>query len=178
MDPLLLLGIAVLVVVLFLLLRLRRSRHVETGPPRNYELRRTLFTRAERSFLGVLDHAVGSDYRVFGKVRVADVLKVSREVPKSGWQAAFNKINGKHFDFVLADPDTLDVKVVIELNDKSHRSEKRSARDQFIRETCAGADLRLIEVEAKRAYSVTEVRELLAEPVLEQPDSRQATTGR
>ncbi|MDJ0709575.1 MAG: DUF2726 domain-containing protein [Woeseiaceae bacterium] len=171
MDPLILILIAVGVFVLLALLR-SGSKRKAVGPPRNYELRRGLFTRAERSFLGVLDQAVGNDYRVFGKVRVADVLKVSREVPKAGWQAAFNKINGKHFDFVLADPATLDVKVVIELNDKSHRSEKRAARDQFIRETCAGADLRLIEVEAKRAYSVAEVRELLKEPALPDPDGR------
>ena len=170
MDPLILIVIVVLVVVLWMLFK-PRSKRRDVGPPRNYELRAALFTRAERSFLGVLDQAAGSDYRIFGKVRLADVLKVSREVPKSGWQAAFNKINGKHFDFVLADPDTLDVKVVIELNDKSHRSEKRAARDQFIRETCVGAELRLIEVEAKRAYSVAEVRAMLAEPIPEQPDS-------
>ncbi len=157
--------------MLLLVLRPARLRRVETGPSRNYTLRRALFTRAERSFLGVLDQAVGSDYRVFGKVRVADVLKVSRQVPKSGWQAAFNKINGKHFDFVLADPGTLDVKVVVELNDRSHRSEKRAVRDQFIREACAGADLRLIEVEAKRAYSVAEIREMLAQRAPGQPDS-------
>ncbi|WP_018231811.1 DUF2726 domain-containing protein [Thioalkalivibrio thiocyanodenitrificans] len=34
-----------------------------------------LFSPAERSFLGVLDQAVGDEYRVFGKVRVADAAK-------------------------------------------------------------------------------------------------------
>lgn len=40
-----------------------------------YAPAKTLFTPAERSFLGVLDEAVGNDYRVFGKVRVADYKK-------------------------------------------------------------------------------------------------------
>ncbi len=158
-------------VVVLALLTLRSLSRKQAGSPRNYERRATLFTRAERSFLGVLDQAVGSDYRVFGKVRIADVLKVSSDVPKSGWQAAFNKINGKHFDFVLSDPKTLEVRAVIELNDKSHRSQKRAARDQFVRDACEGAGLRLIEVEAKRTYSVAELRALVSTPEPEQPDS-------
>ena len=124
-----------------------------------------MFTRAERSFLGVLDQAASSDYRIFGKVRVADVLKVSKATDRSAWQTAFNKISAKHFDYVLTDPKTLAVRVVIELNDKSHRSENRTLRDHFIRDACDSADLRLIEVEAKRTYSVAEVRALLANPV-------------
>ena len=60
---------------------------------------------------------------------------------RSAWQTAFNKISGKHFDFVLADFGTLAVKVVIELNDKSHRSGKRAVRDEFIRDACADAEL-------------------------------------
>ncbi len=170
MDALILILLAVGVVAVLALLRSRSGSRQRFGPQLNYERRAALFTRAERSFLGVLDQAAGSEYRVFGKVRVADVLKVSRAVGKSDWQSAFNKINCKHFDFVLVDPDTLDFKAVIELNDKSHRSEKRAMRDQFIREACQGAELPLIEVEAKRAYSVAEIRETLVKPGLELPD--------
>lgn len=171
MDPLVLIIIVVCVVGLLWLIRPRRERRVRLAIPQIYKRRAVLFTRAERSFLGVLDQAAGSDYRVLGKVRVADVVKVSQTINRSAWQIAFNKISGKHFDFVLADPGTLEVRAVIELNDKSHRSEKRAARDDFIRYVCADAELRLIEVDAKRTYSVAEVRELIAEPVLEEPDS-------
>jgi Protein of unknown function (DUF2726) len=164
--------IAVGAVVVLLLLKSIFSSRGRLSPQHNYKCRAGLFTRAERSFLGVLDQVVGGDFRVFGKVRVADVLKVSKTANRSAWQIAFNKISGKHFDFVLADPGTLKVQIVIELNDKSHRSGKRTVRDQFIREACESADLRLIEVEAKRAYSVSEVRALLAELVVAEVDGR------
>ena len=84
MDPLILALIGGSAVVVLALLSLRSLSRKRAGSPRNYERRATLFTRAERSFLGVLDQAAGSDYRIFGKVRIADVLKVSSEVPKSG----------------------------------------------------------------------------------------------
>ena len=175
MDTQTLVLIAVGAVVVLLLKSIVSSRQ-RSGPQHNYERRATLFTRAERSFLGVLDQAAASDYRVFGKVRVADVLKVSKAADRSAWQIAFNKINAKHFDYVLTDPKTLAVRVVIELNDKSHRSENRAVRDHFIRDACDSADLRLIEVEAKRTYSVAEVRALLADPVLPDSGGRMAPT--
>lgn len=53
-----------------------------------YEKVTHLFTPAERSFLGVLDHVIDSDYRVFGKVRCADVLRVLKGLPRSDWQQA------------------------------------------------------------------------------------------
>ena len=34
----------------------------------------TLFTPAERSFLGVIDNAIDGQYRVMGKVRLADLI--------------------------------------------------------------------------------------------------------
>ena len=41
-----------------------------------YQKESTLFTAAERSFLGVLEQALQGQSRVFGKVRLIDVIKV------------------------------------------------------------------------------------------------------
>lgn len=53
----------------------------------------SLFTPAERSFLGVLNQAIEDNAFVFGKARVADVLKPSKGTSRKIWQTAFNKIN-------------------------------------------------------------------------------------
>jgi hypothetical protein len=91
-----------------------------------------LFTPAERSFLGVLNQAVGENAQIFGKVRVADVIAPKKGIPRSDWQKAFNKISGKHFDFLLCDNNDLSVLCAIELNDSSHNSKKRKDRDTFL----------------------------------------------
>ena len=133
-------------------------------PPRRISLhqqRDGLFTAAERSFLGVLDQAAAGRYRVFGKVRIADVLEPVKGLDRREWTRVFNRISAKHFDFVLCDPATLKVKAVIELNDKSHTSNRRFSRDELVSAACADAGLALRMIKAQRNYSVEMVRELV-----------------
>ena len=102
---------------------------------------------------------------MFGKVRVADVLNPAT-TDNSRRMSLLNKIIAKHFDYVLCDPRTLDVKAVVELNDKSHRSRARAMRDNFIRAACESAGLPLVAVPAKRGYSVDAVKRLLHEAMV------------
>lgn len=128
-----------------------------------FERQDALVTAAERSFLGVLDQAVAGQYRVFSKVRVADVLKPKKGLDRSTWFKAFNKICSKHFDFVLCDPKTMQIKAVVELNDKSHRRQRRAKRDEFLLQACAGAGVPLLEFAARRGYSIEDIRTALSE---------------
>jgi len=109
--------------------------------------------------MGVLDQAVSNDYRVFGKVRVADVISPAKGMSRKNWQIAFNKISSKHFDYVLCTKDKLDVIAVIELDDKSHNSKKAKARDKLLEGACDSADLKLIRFPARPTYQVNSVRD-------------------
>ena len=124
-----------------------------------YRPARSLFTPAERSFLGVLDQAVGPDHRVFGKVRMADIANVSGGLRASARQAAFNRISAKHIDFVVCRSSDLAPVCAIELNDKSHASHKAQARDAWKASVCEAIGLPLLAVPARQGYSVQEVRE-------------------
>ncbi len=126
-----------------------------------YTLVPKLLSPAERSFFGVLNQAVGESALIFAKVRVADILKPQKGMNRNDWQRAFNRISSKHFDFVLCNKDDLSILCVVELNDSSHNSKKRQVRDNFLREACKSASLSLVEIPAKRAYNIEEVRVLL-----------------
>ena len=121
-----------------------------------------LFTPAERSFYGVLSQAVGTNATIFGKVRVADIAIPKKGLSRSDRQKAFNKISGKHFDFLLCNNDDLSVICAIELDDSSHKSEKRQRRDDFLNGVCSAAHIPLIQVPAKASYVISEIKELLA----------------
>lgn len=142
--------------VLLLLLRWLLS-----APPLPYVRREALFTPAERAFLVVLDKVAGERYRVFGKVRVADVLDVKPMRDRRAWWRAFTRISSKHFDYVLCDPADLSVVAVIELDDRSHQRPDRVERDAFIDEACQTAELPLLRVPARRTYVQRELREQL-----------------
>lgn len=123
-----------------------------------YQPAKPLFSAAERSFLGVLDQAVGPEHRVFGKVRVADVAAVKPGLGNSARQGALNRIAAKHFDFVICRSGDLSVVCAIELNDKSHASRKAQSRDELLANVCRAIGLPLLTVPAKAAYSPLELR--------------------
>lgn len=158
--------VAALILVALILLKAATGKAESTTDVKNtlgYRKKKTLFTEAERSFLGVLDQCIDlNQYRVFGKVRVADIVEPNPSKNRSEWQKAFNPIKAKHFDYVICAADTLKPVCAIELDDKSHNQKKRQQRDQLLESVCKDANLPLIRVPAKRSYKPEEVKGLLA----------------
>lgn len=154
-------GWLILLVVVIALLAIMAAKLKSQGQNSQsypYKMRQVLFSPAERSFLGVLDQAVGESYRVFGKVRVADVVSVHPTPDRKVWQRAFNKISSKHLDFVLCSKSDLTVVAAIELDDSSHQKRKRQKRDAFLVGVCQAAGIPLVQVPAQRTYSVAGLR--------------------
>jgi hypothetical protein len=120
----------ILIVIVVVVLAARLKPQSAKGFP--YKKNPVLFSPAERSFLGVLEQAVGDKYRVLGKVRVADVASVKPMSDRRAWQRAFNRISAKHFDFVICGSDDLEIVAAVELDDKSHRNRQRQDRDKFL----------------------------------------------
>jgi Protein of unknown function (DUF2726)/Topoisomerase DNA binding C4 zinc finger len=147
----------ILVVLGLLILKFKGSENRPDDYP--YVKNATLFTPAERSLLGVLEQAVGEDFRIFGKVRVVDVVSVRSMSNRSAYQRALNKITSKHFDFILCNKDDLSILGAIELNDRSHQQTKRQERDSFLERVCKVASLPFIQLQARRGYSIIELRD-------------------
>lgn len=158
-------GILVIVVLVVLVLaavaagKAKRDSGWSVGFP--YQRSETLFSVAERSFLGVLDQAASPEYRVFGKVRIADVAALKPGLSASARQGALNKIASKHFDFVVCRASDFSVVCAVELNDKSHGSKRGQARDEFVVGVCRAIGLPLLQVPAQRSYAVADIRSQL-----------------
>ncbi|MDD4649010.1 MAG: DUF2726 domain-containing protein [Desulfoplanes sp.] len=151
------LSIVLLIVIIGIVIKLKFSGSSDTTEY-PYQKCHALFSPAERSFLGVLDQAVGKEYRVMGKVRIADIVTVKSLKDRRAWQRAFNRIKAKHFDFVLCDKNDLTVAAVIELDDKSHSAAKRQDRDAFLIKLCDVVSLPLIQIPAQATYSIADVK--------------------
>jgi hypothetical protein len=145
--------------------------------PLPYSKKKYFFSAAERSFFEILRRLLPLDHTVFAKVRLADLVYVSKGA--SSWQSHFNRINRKHLDFVLCDRDLAPV-VVIELDDSSHDEEDRQSRDEFVDDVLLAAALPIVHLRAKRAYALDEIRQMLSPYVklpqttaaISHPDSR------
>lgn len=135
---------------LFFFFRGKKSNQIRHYSPQ------LLFTPAERNFLFVLDEVIkkkGSDYRVFGKVRIADIIKPSKHLPKKMWNKLFWAISSKHVDYLLVDRESLEPILAIELNDKSHKRKDRMGRDEMVGKAFASAKIPLLWVKASRRYN-------------------------
>lgn len=128
-----------------------------------YRKRSRLVTKAELRFFRALQLAVQDDYLIFAMVRVADILVVPEGTPqRRSW---FNRIAGKHIDFVLCDPGTLEPRLAIELDDASHQRPDRIARDRFINDAFGAAKLPLMRVPAAATFEAQNVREQIVQSI-------------
>lgn len=123
-----------------------------------YAAQESLFSNAERMFFLVLDEALGSEYRVFTKVRLADLITPAGISGRKQWWNAFKRISSKHVDYVVVDRQRLGVVAVVELDDRSHQRADRRERDAFVNAAFAQAGIRLVRVPTRGRYNVADVR--------------------
>ncbi len=124
-----------------------------------YVVTKGLLSTAERHFFGVLQQALGEDFQIFAKVRLADIIGVEGGLPVGRRKAAFNRICAKHADFVICDPKIFRIIGIVELDDSSHDAAHRRQRDQFMDSALAAASVPILRVRAQRAYSAPILRE-------------------
>ncbi|WP_404813893.1 DUF2726 domain-containing protein [Citrifermentans bremense] len=123
----------------------------------------TLESPAERSFLGALDQTLDNKYRIFGKVRLGDLVKPAKGLSNSKRVGVRNKVNQKHVDFVVCTATDLAVVGVIELDDQSHEREDRTERDALVDHALSCAGIPIARFSVKKGYQIQELRIKLAE---------------
>ena len=128
-----------------------------------YYLKKSLFSPAERSFLGVLESLNPPDIRIYAKVRLADIFGIKKGLAKGGAQSALNRINAKHVDFLLVQQNDGTPLVGIELDDKSHEEDQRKSRDAFVDTVFREAGLPLVHVPARATYDPRELTRVIEE---------------
>jgi hypothetical protein len=74
-------AIIIIFVVVGILILLKKRETKPSYYP--YQKAGSLFSPAERSFLGVLNQVVGGDVRILAKVRVADVITPKKGLSRS-----------------------------------------------------------------------------------------------
>lgn len=143
-------------VAIFRLFRGAPSRDNASATALPYRRKDFLLTRAERLFFSVLHEAVGKHYWLFAKIRVADLVWMPKGTGSR--QSYFNRIQGKHIDFLLCDRDAVRPILAIELDDSSHQGKNRRSRDQFVDEALRTAGLPLLRVACRASYDLNDIR--------------------
>ncbi len=107
-----------------------------------YQARPLLTKREHQEYLKLKQYADARGWLICPKVRVYDLIEPKKGTGK--YQELKNKIQSKHVDFVLVDPE-LNVIGVLELDDSTHDREDRKQRDSFVRDALEGAGITMIQ---------------------------------
>ncbi len=152
-------AVVVLLVIAVALAVLKAKGAPEGGTtkPEVYYLKASLFSPAERSFLGVLESLDYEGITIASKVRLADIFGVKKGLERGDRQRALNRISAKHVDFLLTQSSDGRPLLGVELDDSSHAEEERATRDTFVDSVFASAGLPILHVTAKAAYDPKEV---------------------
>jgi hypothetical protein len=149
-----LLGVLVLVAALAawrLLQIVRRRRRLP------YVADPVLFSLEQRRFLEVLERAVGKGYRIYGMVRVADVVGLRPKLDRESRQRAYERLGDRRFDFLVCTHSNSAIACAVNLAPRS-RLRSRAPRDALDR-ICEAAGLPFVRFREGDVYSVLEIEE-------------------
>ena len=135
-----------------------------------YYLRDDFLSPAELNFYRVLQMAVSDWAIIFVKVSLGDLFYA--QTGEFGQNQAYrNKIDRKHVDFLLCNPQTIRPILGIELDDKSHQRADRQARDRFVDEVFAAAKLPIAHITVRQGYPSEKLNQYLREKVIAPPQA-------
>ncbi len=126
-------------------------------PPRSYCLRESLFTPAERAFLGVLESLDFQGVTITAKVCLADIVGIRPRTPWKERLRALDRIRSRHVDFLLIARRDGRPLLGLELVDRSHDEEERTDRDELVDVTFASAGLPLLHFSARSHYDLKDI---------------------
>lgn len=152
-TPQVIAGIAALAVIMIVAVVLLLKQKLPA-----YQSRKSLVTPTERNFLNALDKVANGQFRVFSKVRMEDIIVAPKGLPRKRHSAMRGRVKSRHIDFVLCDPKTLEFRVCVELDDRSHERKETRKRDAFVNKAFAGAGIPLLRIPARRYYDLSELR--------------------
>ncbi len=116
----------------------------------NYQ-KKNLLTKTEYSFYMKSRLALQEkNFYLYPKVRLEDFIEVTGEGKEK--LSLRGRIKSRHVDFLVCD-DKLHIKAAIELDDRSHSSEKAQIADQFKNDLFKSLNLPLIRIQVKQDYT-------------------------
>jgi len=121
---------------------LPEMQNVENDVYSFYQKKTSVMTEREKRYYKQLIGQYGQDYYVFPQINID---KLVTPIDNSVYWIR-NKIDRKSVDFVVADKNTLETVMVIELDDYTHRYRSRQDRDDFVNKLLRRCGVRLERV--------------------------------
>ena len=127
-----------------------------TGEAKKYCGYEKLLTNAEAALFGALHSALGQDFYLFSKVRMADVFEPVPQTPAAR-QSALNQICSRHLDFVVCRKGSWEIVAAVEMDEPGQKGAARPEGEVFVDEVFQQCGIPLMRLPHQSAYTVEEV---------------------
>lgn len=144
-------------IILVVIVALMASRLTSNSYPFPFDRKKTIFTAAEKNFQGLLEQAVGSQFRVINRVKLSDLVTIRHGVSDKASQTALTHANNKYVDFAICDKTTMELAGVIDLVDNNGKGYKVK-KDWFVGGALEAATIPQLRIKVKGSYTLEEIR--------------------
>ena len=120
-----------------------------------------LFTPVERTFLGLIEEAVGSEFRILCRVKMGDILTIHQNTDKKTSKNAVSRAGSKHLDFVLCSKDDMSPIIAIDLVHNSGKDGYKTQRDFYVSGALDAAHIPHVRIKVRSGYKPQDIRECI-----------------
>lgn len=117
-----------------------------------------LLSNAELSFYHVIRSITPENQVITCKCRLEDIVSIENCPERKSYR---NRIKSRHIDFVIFNPNSNHIEYVIELDDRSHKTEKAIETDQLKDQIFERIKIPLIRIPARRTYEPKEIKKII-----------------
>lgn len=153
--------ILVLLSVLAVIIAVIANRFVDNSNPYPFTRKQSLYSPVERSFLKLLETAVGDEYKIMPRVKLMDLVETKGGAQSRAKRAALLKANAKAIDFVLCNKDTMTAVAAVDLVNNATKEGHKSKNDWFVTGALEAAGLPHIRIKIRTGYKAEEVRQCI-----------------
>ncbi len=120
-----------------------------------------LFTPVERTFLNLIEEAVGNEFRILCRVRMSDILTVRQSTDKKTSKSAVTRAGSKHLDFVLCSKQDMSPVMAIDLVHSNGKDGYKSQRDFFVNGALDAAHIPHVRIKVRSGYKAKDIRDCI-----------------
>ena len=152
--------IILIVIIILLIIEKYQNKQIINNTQNNinkiYEKKEYLLTPNELKFYKLLKTITDKmNLTLFTQVSLYEIIKCNE-------YKEFNRIKSKSIDFVITEKNCK-IKLCIELDDNTHKQQKRIKRDNFINKLFEQTETKLLRIEVQNFYNLEELEKKIKE---------------
>ncbi|MEO9944451.1 DUF2726 domain-containing protein [Paraglaciecola sp.] len=153
--------LGIILMMLLIIVAVAAMKLNEPGIAFPFQKKGNLFTPVERTFLSLIDEAVGNEYRILCRVKMSDILSVRQSTNRKTSVSATTRASSKHLDFVLCSKSDMSPVMAIDLVHLKGKEGYKSQRDFFVSGALDAAHIPHVRIKVRAGYTAANIRDCI-----------------